>query len=628
MQVAQLRKDGYTQAQIGQSLGISERSVRRYQRASTANPAVPSDDTHSLVQILDSMEEHPPPKVKVGDLDPEAIACLQDLELFCDTVFPDQPLNSFQRVQARQVYEPTRWEEYDLVEGPPRHGKSHILAIMASCWRLAGGGHEPAYYLNPDNPLRNAEVILVSEAGRQVQRKFQGITSRLESPRMVKMFGRFRSAETIWQESQGTLMVEGRDRAGLSGDFSCSVVGTLGNPLGMGGDLIVIDDIASIKNCKDPAAAQKLFEWLQTMIFSRLNAGGKIVVNGHHLPVPKDLYVFLEEMKLIDEWGDDPDDVDAKPMFNLIRYSAVVQDDEGNDQPLWPRETVGDKQVGFTLKMLARAMSVAGPHTWGATWMQQRHVEGSKFCEPEWIFGSARWPGCLDIARPLGKTDYTKVGHPADGSVALRLVTIDPSPTKFAAALCIDLLPAREYSPILIDIARQRMRTLDTIMLLESWWEEYKFTHLILERNSAHYMIQDQRFDDWRRKTGVKVLYHDTGANKNDDAYGEQTIASDIAAGRVRIPWGDLAARSKFRVLIDELTEEISTNDTRMALWFPKWNLPGLVFTKLNQERRNLGPLPPPEYRPPPRVLESLGVQSSPAPTDAASRRLASVGLM
>ncbi|MGH2689037.1 MAG: hypothetical protein ACRDKW_09560, partial [Actinomycetota bacterium] len=76
----------------------------------------------------------------------------------------------------------------------------------------------------------------------------------------------------------------------------------------------------------------------------------------------------------------------------------------------------------------------------------------------------------------------------------------------------------------------------------------------------------------------IRVIEHVTtgsqpgkAGNKDSPTYGIQTLAVDVEAGRVRIPWGDYDTRSRFDDLRREMLGLLPTDDLLLALWFPKW---------------------------------------------------------
>lgn len=141
-----------------------------------------------------------------------------------------------------------------IVSMPPRHGKSQLT----SCYF-------PAWYLGV-YPDRN--VILTSynsEYAAEWGRKTRDVISEFGPELWGISVNRETNAAARWR-------VAGH----LGGMYS---VGAMGSLTGRGGELIVIDD--PIKNAEEAASEtfrNKLYEWYQTVLMTRLQRGGAIVL--------------------------------------------------------------------------------------------------------------------------------------------------------------------------------------------------------------------------------------------------------------------------------------------------------------------------------------------------------------
>lgn len=517
--------------------------------------------------------EHPPPRWHTGMLGSEALESLTDFELFCDRYFGER-LFSYQREWLRLMLE----ESHAQILAPPRHGKTEVFSVMLPCWLLAGGGLEAAVYEGPEVALRDAQVMLVSASADQARKNFLAIEARLTANRkLLEDFGRFREPDLPWRQSDGVLIVAGRQRDVLSGDYSLCCMGAKSEVLGRGAHTILLDDIASLKNCRTPQQAEEHLTWLQTEILSRLEPEGRIFSMGAHLPVPQDAYTLIENLPLYDdtELTDDsePDVVghveENAKLFRTVRYPAVLDFEE--------RELLSPRPDGrYTWGQMMRIRAGAGQHVWESTYMQRPQAAGVALCSPEWIYGTDGYPGCLDSERGLGDTrsfEYGQVELPM-----VRILSCDPSPTRYAGNVLEDIpiFPVRDqvYAPVIVDLERGILPLGRLVDLWIDWWHEYHFQALVLERNAAHTLMQSDEYARFRQMTRVRVIEHNTtGLSKSHDDYGKHTLAKDVEYGYVSIPYGDPPARWKAKSLIDELCETVPTDDLVMALWFPKYHL-------------------------------------------------------
>ena len=94
---------------------------------------------------------------------------------------------------------------------------------------------------------------------------------------------------------------------------------------------------------------------------------------------------------------------------------------------------------------------------------------------------------------------------------------------------------------------------------------------------------QEPIYDKLRRQ--VRFIEHHTGRNKGDENLGVLSLAADIEAGRIRLPYGDVQGKRMSAMFENEanLYGHGFPDDLLMAMWFIKWNY------KLLRPRKLLG---------------------------------------
>lgn len=545
------------------------RTIRRILSGQRAMAGTPSERTGSRPSVNDGAAEQfdrdaPPPKCYVGDIQStDHLEALRDFTLWC-RLFEERPLFECQKRWAHHV----DTNQFAQVMAGPRHGKTEACSTLRTVWHLCGGGYPWDYYEDPANPLRDMQVGMVASSKEQAGKNWLAVAARLEyNERLIQAFGRFKDSTAIWQSSNYALIVAGRQRAILSGDYSLTVIGERSRVLGRGFNRLKLDDIADLENCRTPEDADAIIRWLRVNIFTRLDdAGAEISCTGAELPLENSPYKQIETMPSLEE-ADDPDESEERqPIFATLRDPTVL--DWGNKVLQCPEK--------WTWKRAMSQRSLLGEQIFECVHQQNAAGHGIARFQEDWIHGRGGFPGCLDRDRELGMS--APVMRNGKRVPTIRVVSIDPSPTKWCGALVMDIpQQGRTFAPQLIDIRRGRLKTPDMLTLLRQWGERYRPRVLTIEKNSADFFIQTEDFNEWRQQLGIRVLYqHTDGHNKNHKEMGFDTLGPDVENGNIRIPWGDYDARYAFQALIDEMLKRLPTDDLLLSLWFPKWWLPAL----------------------------------------------------
>jgi hypothetical protein len=594
VRVVSLRRQGLTHKLIAEAVGVHPTTIGRFLRGEDGAgrmKGMPATVHQHGPAAQERWEDSNPAPKSYAELSERAKRGLVDLPYFCEEILGEALTPHQVRWHRHKLGAARRRKRFRMRLAPPRHAKTD-LENKTCVWEAAGGGFPEEYYAQPDPPLRDLRIMLVSGAETQSDKNFEYIQVRLaEHKRLIGEYGRFKEAGLPWRPSARVLVVAGRRRLQLSGDFTLVCVGTGSKVLGRGADRIHGDDPFDIENVRTPEQAETMLRWLRLHVFSRLEPSrGTIDINGAKLPVGSEPYTQIQEWaaaalrQLATDTDMDLAGTGYERLFDTIVDPAVSHE---TGELLFPQQlSTGGDLIGWTPETLEEARSLAGEDGWAAMWMQAPRGGRNSLALPEWIYGGTvdhvQYPGCLDHDRRWGET-VSPVRETSSGREtvpSIRVVSIDPSDVMYWGILCMDLFKGHgegSYSPVLLDLDRNKHKTASLMTLLEGWKETYDFKVVVLERNIAKFLIEDDRFQDFIRRTRIKVIYHHTGENKNSRAWGTGTLADDIEHARIRIPNADAESRWKFQYLVKEMLGELGTNDLLMSLWFPKFNLAGLL---------------------------------------------------
>lgn len=151
-----------------------------------------------------------------------------------------------------------------IISMPPRYGKSTIASVLFPAWCL---GHDPS--------LRIVCISYAQELAFKLSADFRKI---VESEWYCKLFPEFQINPDKCSEREIQTL-------GNGGRFASSVGGVM---TGLGGDMLILDDVIKASDVFSEVARQNVVDWLQNTAFSRLDnkATGTIIVVGQRLHLP------------------------------------------------------------------------------------------------------------------------------------------------------------------------------------------------------------------------------------------------------------------------------------------------------------------------------------------------------
>ena len=354
------------------------------------------------------------------------------------------------------------------------HGKSTIFSIARPLFVLGR---------NPD-----ARIALVSETQTQASRFLAAIKEHVErNERLREVFPALRpatGARAKWSDT--AILVE---RPTTSKDPSIVALGVMGPLLGARLDLAILDDICSFESTFTAAQREKAIAWYRSTLAGRIVAGGRVVAVGN-------AWHREDALHLLEASGE----------FATLRDPAIRPD----GQPLWPEQ--------WPTERLEQRRREIGEVEFARQLLVQPVSEGDSRFRGEWFehaFALAKAEGVALVDRYDGP-------HRTFTGVDLGVgATKDHDET---ALVTIALLPDGRRRVLAIEAGRW---TAPQIM------ERIRATHAAyrsvvrVESNAAQDYIR--QFLEAER---IPVEAHTTGRNRNDPAFGIESIAVELEAGR------------------------------------------------------------------------------------------------
>lgn len=581
-----LREGGMSRAASALEAGISYTMASRFDRGEIRTDS--AQRAVNALEVIQAASDVRPP-VPLEELGEEARAALHDFDLFRKRYLGRRNKPWQSRAAAMVVeLEATDQKEWVVVNVPPGSGKSTTFTHDIPAWLIVRGrvlgldvrlmfgsrtqrqanqyGRRLRATLMRPRPVEGADAVLVDDYGQ-----FQPTNHNLW--RAEEFIVWENPEEQPTDEKEPTVMCAGMDTGFLGGRFN----------------FVIWDDLVDASTIRTDDARKRQREWFDDEAETRLEPGGLFLLQGQRLS-PDDLYRYALDKPGVKEDGTlDPDSSKYKHVVFPAHDESRCNDEHSRNAPAWPEGCLLDPER-LTWRDLM-AIKENNPRRFDII-MQQKDVDPSGSLVPRVFIEGGMWnglqlPGCLDMDRSLCELGLSK-----DNLVSA--ISVDPSPTKFWSVQwwvydpdtelrwLMDLHRGAMDAPDFLDrLANGQFTGIANDWVLRAAELGHPVTTMIVEQNAAQrFLLQYDHVQEWMAGNGLSVIPHNTThSNKSDESFGVQTLRPQYQYGRVRIPYGDVYARS----VVDDLIKEVTvwpdgrTDDCVMAQWMFEWNLPNLT---------------------------------------------------
>ena len=407
----------------------------------------------------------------------------RDPNTFCRFVLRDEETGK--PVHQAPVHQ--RWHElaakHDrlLLWSAVEHGKTSQLAVGRTLWEL---GRDPSLRFVIASGTHKMAVKISATIARYIEKSLE----------LHEVFpGLVKTTDTTAPWRADALTVE---RPGLGAkDPSIQVTGPGGNILGSRVDRFVFDDLLNLENTRTQSGRDDTYAWVK-YVLGRLSPRGKVIFNGNALHPDDAMHRLRKE-------------------GSFACYSFPAVDSDG--KVAWPEK--------WTPDVFERKRIDLGPHEYARLVMcRPRDASESRF-KREWIDGCmARGFGIKPTTAlerlPPGYSTYTGVDlgarlHDKADLTVFFTMLLHPNGDREVLNIESGRFDGPEIVRRLVDIHRRY----DSIVIVES--------------NAAQQFVVD--FTAQHSAVPVRS-FNTTGANKHNQEFGLESMATELANGKWIIP--------------------------------------------------------------------------------------------
>lgn len=431
-----------------------------------------------------------------------------------------------------------------MVNTPPNHGKSTTLTMDYSVYRIC---QDP-----------NVRIIIVSQSKRMAEKMLNGIKLRLTNHQFRKLHedfgpvGGFNVGAAQWTADKITVGT----KDGVEKDPTVEAIGVGSQIYGARADLIILDDIVTLKSSWSKTAKEHLMDWIRSEVMSRLEPKtGRLIMIGTRLSVD-DLY-----MELVRE--------DTHKIWTYLTQPAILDegDEVGPDEipnyiTLWPERFDANEIEAI------KADHGADQARFRLVYQQESAQEDAIF--PEKAVYGCTYQGNLGPLRPDVRPN---------GMHGLHIVAgLDPATAGFTAIVVLAIDKRNGHRYLLDAYNRKGMRPHQLRELMVEITRRYGINEWRIEKNGLQSMISQDR--DIRLSLyglGARIVEHITHAgNKWDPNFGIRSLVP-LFLGALEEPKANLihipdqhtkVIRSLIEQLIVWTDDGVGRTDLVMALWF------------------------------------------------------------
>lgn len=457
-------------------------------------------------------------------------------------------------LRAVDVLERSEPGSITMLLWPPEHGKSTLLEDWI-CFKLA---QDPEF-----------RIIVVSERQAHAVKILRRVKQRMDpsgpAPDFVSLYGPFmpQKGDEGHQQTWAATHFDVFKRHGADErDFNASAVGFGSAIAGTRCDLLLVDDVQSLKSLGQSDAIVEQFrqDWL-----SRPGSKGRTVIIGTRVG-EDDVYEKLIDEGLIDD---------------LVRFSAF--DDQKDDWPAPDTRCLHPKKLPENIEACEKVQSflwperytprdylnmrlTAGEGPWARNFMQKPTSAGSRTFEADMLADCSNKMRRYLLDLPEGVQHAIIGWDPGFGTNAFMV-------GGFTKDLFCPLEWRRDRG---LTSTEQMAQILDD--LCHAWLAKgVRVVHLVIEDKAFQKgLLQDASVRQVQKTWGFTISGHTTSDNKYDEDLGVAAMARSFLVREIELPGADDPATLRAR---GELDAELLSwrpyrkgtklrQDLVMALWF------------------------------------------------------------
>lgn len=424
------------------------------------------------------------------------------------------------------------WQEFlrdhrmAVLVAPVEHAKTQQIGVGK------------ALHLIGDDPRRR--IALIGNTATMAAKSLNAIRTHIElNPRVHEVFPELRKSPRDGDPwGQKAITVE---RDTIAKEPTIQALGAYGDVVGSRLDGIIIDDILDFENTRTAEQREKLVEWFDTTVFTRLTDGGFIYVIGTPWH-PEDLLHVLA----------------TRPDFASCTYSAVHNPEAPQDEwrPLWDK-------VWSRERLVERARNM--PETvFSRKYLCRVRLESTARFKAQW------WDRCVALGR--GRTMLDRAPLAQGGVRRLRCFTgVDLGIGKKkenALSVLFTIAVMDDFRRLIVDIQSGRWHAPEILQRLEEVYRRYQSDIFVENVGAQDYIVQ-------MCEGHFPVDGFTTGRNKWDEEFGVESLAVEWRNLRWVVPSGasgEAVDEECNRLRHDMLyyNPEQHTGDHLMAMWLTR----------------------------------------------------------
>lgn len=495
----------------------------------------------------------------------------------------EHQLNWFDILEGREprwMHESFNYSKGDpqiiLCNVPPGFAKSTTITVNYVVWRIC---KDP-----------NVRVVIISATEKMAKKFLYAVKQRLVNPaysdlqRKFAPQGGYRATAESWTATE--IYLSGKDDG--EKDPTVQAIGMGGQIYGARADLIVADDVVTLRNAHD---FEDQIDWLTQEVVTRLpelEPDAKLLVVGTRV-APVDLY---QQMR--DNFRDGED----QAVCTYLSMPAVLEYGETPEDwvTLWPftADRDGTLVPKWTGEALASRRNKVRPRIWAMVYQQLDITEDAVF-NSELVQASVQmerrpgplFPGARHWERDRGMSGLYVVAG------------LDPATAGHTAAMVLGVDRQAKRMYLLDAYNRSGILPREMRRLIEDWTIRYGINEWRIEENGfQRSIVQDDDLRAFLFSRGVVLKPHWTGGkNKADPDFGVASMATlfePMADGRPQLL---LPNNNSQHPAVAALTEQLISwqpqvkgpkTDCVMALWFAVIRARELIFQAPQQRRTHL----------------------------------------